>query len=135
MPIRYAALSHAAGLYKTQTDKAMRGVTSESMLRHLERIIPAIEERRLCFIGLRPQRILWTEPEPRTISQLSQEISWNLWAKCFSCNRNQFLPIRIKGDDKPYVACYHCIPPHDYPAYGAVPVEKSLVLDALKKYS
>lgn len=109
--------------------------TGKRSLKRIATIIDDVEDRKLCFpniIGSHGDipRYLWLEPEKKKIGKLVAESFWTLWSRCLSCDHNQFLPMTIDG--KPYVACYHCIPPSQYPQIGATRVEKSLIHQDLK---
>lgn len=105
-------------------------------------VIPDIECRKLVFPDTTPSgkkgvfapKFLWLEPPnplPR-IPKLDKESAWSLWACCQTCGKNKFLPIIMNAE--PHIACYYCIPPHQYRPIGATRVNRSLIHPALKKH-
>lgn len=69
------------------------------------------------------------KPEPR-LDPLISEAEWSLFARCKQCGKNQFMPIKMNGND--HAACYRCIPPSQYKAMGATLAGKILIMEALK---
>lgn len=139
MPISGYALSFACG-YSTDMLSPRAGGFGPKTLARVSRVIDDIETRKICFLptqgffkkGTRPRNFVWVEPRTKMIGRLVQEKFWDIWATCAACGHNQFLPIRIFGEERPYVACYQCIPPDQHRSIGAILVEKSLIHEALK---
>lgn len=138
MPISGYALSFACG-YSSDMLSPRTKRFSQKSLERVSRLIDDIKTRRICFLSStgkpkegETRNFIWVEPRPKIIARLVQERFWDIWATCAACGQNQFLPIRISGDDRPYVACYQCIPPDQYRSIGAILVEKSLIHEALK---
>lgn len=146
MPISYAALSDAVGIERKtfvnmiENKRTYRDVFA---LKALAPVIISIEKREVCFPEVKNSPLRGAPPIPRLlrvmprdpvplISRLSQGSAWSLWATCFNCRNNKFLPIII--DHKPYVACYHCLPPSQYRAIGAAPVMRSLIHEVLRAF-
>lgn len=136
MPISGAALSFAIG--DTTNTLTLFEVSRMGPKRfaRVARIIPEIEARKLCFLPQgSKEHYVWIEPpEKKSIQKLSQKSAWSLSAHCLSCGRDQFLSVTIWGDDRPYAACYSCIPPDQYRSIGAQLAPKSLIHEALKNY-
>lgn len=141
MPVSYSAISLILGLPETWIANMMAGDPTRITTRvipKIARLIPDIESRKLCFPklktgprkGIITPKYLWLNPEETIIPRLSR--AWSLWARCGACGNNKFLPVVI--DAKPHVACYHCLPPSQHRAIGAVWIKNNLVHEALKKY-
>lgn len=60
---------------------------------------------------------------------LNEREEWCLWSRCHFCGHNQYLPVIMNGEN--YAACYHCIPPSQYPSFGAKHQDGSLLRYAL----
>lgn len=96
-------------------------------------LIPAVENRRIVFIKDSPGYVWLMPPDlPPRINKLSRIECWSMFARCLSCDGNKFLPVMMGG--KEHAACYGCIPPSQYRALGAKPIERSLICEAAKKY-
>lgn len=144
-PISYNAMCAALGIGAEVLRLAVEGYKPPGTIpARLAGVIDRTENRELCF-PLRksggkkkgessgPYFLIVERPlSPSKIQKISVEIIWSLHARCVTCSGNKFLPISI--DAKPYVACYQCLPPSQFPAIGATRVEKSLIHEALKKF-
>lgn len=145
MPVTDAALAKIIGMTKSNFSESMnhvRGHSDRVICKKIGLLIPDIEARKICFPeiiqfgdkGTSTPKFLWLDPPDQAprICQLSLETAWSLWACCASCGDNKFLSVML--NDSPYVACYKCLPPNQYPAVRATAVKKSLIHAALKKY-
>lgn len=117
-------------------------ISLESGLKKLQKVIDDIETRALVFPpknvhydrSFRWPLFMRLDPpaEPPLIPSIVARASWSLWARCQTCRRNKFLPVII--DEKPWVACYHCLAPDQHKRVGARMENMSLIYEALKKY-
>lgn len=145
MPIRIYCLEKALGFTLNYIGDILNGGKRsypQQVIPKIGTAIPEIEERSLVFprdlrnhspgeTGTKFLR-LKIPADPPAIAKVSPESAWSLWARCLTCGSNKFLPVMI--DCKPFVACYHCLPPSQHRTIGATETKKSLIHEALKKY-
>lgn len=144
MPIGMQALGEAIGRPTALKTRGPANPWYAGLLDAVARVIPDIEARLLIFpvIGRgkprgderRPPRFLWTvAPAAQLyIRRLSPLSGWTLHAKCASCGGNRFLPVGMGNGS--CVACYQCLPPNQYYALGATPMNVSLIMRAARRY-
>lgn len=124
MPITQQHLDHAVGF---RAFRSMKDEPSTNAWKALEKVIPKIEDRTIIFMP--SSKMIVRDSFMRTaLKKLSPH--WSIDGRC-ACGSNQYLPVML---EKEYYACYHCIPPSQYPALGAKPVDRSLIHDAMKNY-
>lgn len=122
MPISRRALTKAAGV-----QGIFNYEPTKNAWKALEAVIPKIENREVIFIP--GDAFVVREPSGQwSVAKLTSR--WSIDNRC-NCGCNQFLPVMI---EKEYAACYHCIPPSQYPAIGAKLIKRSLIHDAMKNY-
>ncbi len=141
MPVSVFALESALDKPGRLKDALAGDTNPDTILALLGHLIPDIEARKVVFpkIGRgRPKK--GEEPTPRYlrlfplstpfIPKLSS--NWSLWARCITCGGNKFLPVMIGWTS--HAACYHCLPPDQYPSIGAKGIKTSLIHEALKEW-
>lgn len=118
-----------------------KGCNDLTLFRKMSFVIPDIEMRKLVFPdttstgkkGTIPKFLRLEPPEPYPcIPKIDKAAAWSLWARCQTCHGNKFLPMMMNG--QAHVACYYCVPPHQYAPIGATRVNRSLIGPDLKKY-
>lgn len=142
-PISYGAMDKILSKpYGTTAQAITLKKNTGRTLDRISRLINDIESRKICFPrhkikwyrGFRAVKfLLFNHPVPLPqINRMALESLWCIWSVCRDCGGNKFMPVFYNG--KPHVACYRCIPSHQFPGLGIKRVEKSLMHEALKKY-
>lgn len=94
-----------------------------------------IEKRQLIMTESHGAVFLIPESDQLCNSLLGRSLNetdeWSLFSRCRTCGNNRYLPIIMNEEN--YAACYHCLPPSQYPALGAVRQDGSLLLYALQE--
>jgi hypothetical protein len=98
---------------------------SERVRTVLSPFIKGIErgEIRFCRVGQQ-----WVvdyrqppDPLPAPQDKLVRASDWNEWARCRTCAGRWFSPVLMNGSK--WYFCDGCLPPAQYPALGARPVD------------
>lgn len=161
MPVTMAALGASIGRESVMVTRGPANPFYGKIFERISRAVPDIEARRLVFPE--PVKTIWLKKcanqfdlfggeseAPRAempkflrldapeklpvIKRLSVSASWSLFAICASCKGNQFLPVSLNGREESHVACYRCLPPAQYAAFGAREVKLSLIHREARKY-
>ena len=146
MPVTVNGICRVTGDRKVNVLGFFRELKNEPafpLTQRLGKIMAAVRERTLVFYqsdkiiksqtGIAPMTFLWLkppQPEPRLAAMVPEE-EWSLFARCFLCLNNKFMPAKIGG--RPHAVCYRCIPPSQYRALGVTLTKKSLIREALVK--
>jgi hypothetical protein len=134
MPITLSNLALACGmaikevLHEFMSGKRETDGSAEKILSLKEKV----RRREAVFVeGHGVYWIPYQEPKlmPPMIKRTDEE-DWHMTSTCRACSNNQYLPAEMNTDY--YALCFHCIPPNQYAAIGAISQEGSMIAYALE---
>jgi hypothetical protein len=91
--------------------------------------IKSIEARRVIWSGGvkrgRKTEISYLRAASLSRPRMAEDRAFDPRARCSTCGCNKWLPASVYG--KRHILCYSCLPPDQWPSFGAVPSDVNLI--------
>lgn len=127
MPVSVTSFYKALGIYK----RTVQTFLAERSNLDLSHIIDQIERRALMWSKKGVLRDEIRSREKIWRAKLTEDVGFDIHAKCLTCSGNKWLPVIMNG--KTHIFCYTCIPPSQWPSLGAVTSPRNLIAEHIER--